>query len=112
MEFEKATSSCATVREIAPLASNAAEATDDDSSIRIQVRHPSQGIAIEIEDQGKGMPSELIGRLERGEPFTTKPNGNGLGVSSAVLWAKENGYGLRFQSEPGQGTRVCVELPR
>jgi signal transduction histidine kinase len=47
------------------------------------------------------------------EPFfTTKPNGNGLGLSicRSVLW--ESDGTLTIQSEPGLGTDVRVVLPQ
>jgi signal transduction histidine kinase len=46
------------------------------------------------------------------EPFfTTKPNGNGLGLSicRSVLWEVDGT--LTIHSEPGNGTRVQVVVP-
>jgi signal transduction histidine kinase len=47
------------------------------------------------------------------EPFfTTKPHGNGLGLSicRSILW--EIGGTLSIQSEPGRGTRVDIVVPQ
>ena len=47
------------------------------------------------------------------EPFfTTKPHGNGLGLSicRSVLWEVDGT--LTIQSEPGNGTRVHVGVPQ
>jgi len=47
------------------------------------------------------------------EPFfTTKPHGNGLGLSicRTVLWEVDGS--LTIQSEPGNGTNVRVLVPQ
>ena len=65
-----------------------------------------------IADQGGGIPPAVAGRVF--EPFfTTKPKhkGTGLGLSVSYGLVRNHGGRLSFESEPGQGTRFCLELP-
>jgi signal transduction histidine kinase len=68
-------------------------------------------VEISIADSGCGIPSEHLSRVL--EPFfTTKPRGNGLGLSicRSVLWEVDGT--LTIQSEPGNGTDVRVLVPQ
>jgi len=70
-------------------------------------------VLIEIADNGKGMPADVLARAF--EPFyTTKPTGQGtgLGLSMAYGFVKQSGGEIVLRSETGQGTSVCVYLPR
>jgi signal transduction histidine kinase len=65
-----------------------------------------------VEDQGCGMPPEVISRIF--EPFyTTKPvgEGTGLGLSISYQIVHSHGGGISVESQPGSGTRFRVELP-
>jgi CheY-like chemotaxis protein len=59
------------------------------------------------------MPAEVIARAF--DPFfTTKPIGvgTGLGLSMIYGFAQQSGGAVRIYSELGQGTNVCIYLPR
>jgi len=74
---------------------------------------PGQYISVCVTDNGTGMPPEVIKRVF--EPFfTTKPigQGTGLGLSMIYGFARQSGGHVRIYSEVGQGTTVCVYLPR
>jgi signal transduction histidine kinase len=67
-------------------------------------------MSITVADTGCGIEPENLGRVY--EPFfTTKTNGNGLGLSicRSILW--EVGGTMSLQSEPRKGTRVVVTVP-
>jgi len=74
---------------------------------------PGQYISICVTDTGTGMTPETIERAF--EPFyTTKPigQGTGLGLSMIYGFARQSGGQVRIYSEVGQGTTVCIYLPR
>ena len=80
----------------------------------VEVRaHPwLDGVAIEVADDGPGIPEELHQRIF--EPFfTTKPigEGTGLGLSICQGIIREHGGRLSVKSAPGQGATFTIELP-
>lgn len=74
---------------------------------------PGQYISVCVTDTGTGMSAEVVERAF--EPFyTTKPigMGTGLGLSMIYGFARQSGGQVRIYSEVGQGTTVCIYLPR
>ncbi|MGU3362025.1 PAS domain-containing protein [Methylobacterium sp. M6A4_1b] len=74
---------------------------------------PGQFLSLCVTDTGIGMTPEVIARAF--DPFfTTKPlgEGTGLGLSMIYGFARQSGGQVRIYSEVGQGTTVCLYLPR
>jgi len=93
------------------LLTNAREAMQHGGRITVEVQSAGGVLEIAIADSGCGIPAENLPRIT--EPFfTTKPHGNGLGLSicRSVLW--EVGGTLTIHSEPGHGTRVHIGVPQ
>jgi signal transduction histidine kinase len=69
-------------------------------------------VAIEVADEGTGIPPEVLGRIK--DPFfTTKRDGGGTGLGLAISdkIAGDHGGRLVFISEPGKGTTVRAIFP-
>jgi len=85
----------------------------DDRAARERDLKPGQYLSLCVSDTGTGMTSDVIAHAF--EPFfTTKPIGlgTGLGLSMIYGFARQSGGQVRIYSEPGQGSMVCIYLPR
>ena len=92
------------------LLTNAREAMPAGGRITVDVRSTGRTVEISFADSGCGISAENLARVL--EPFfTTKPHGSGLGLSicRSILWEVDGTLAIR--SEPGQGTRVDVDVP-
>ena len=85
----------------------------DDAGARKHDMPPGQYLSVCVSDTGTGMSADLMTKVF--EPFfTTKPlgEGTGLGLSMVYGFARQSGGQVRLYSEVGEGTTVCLYLPR
>jgi PAS domain S-box-containing protein len=67
-------------------------------------------VRITIQDNGSGIPPEIMDKIF--DPyFTTKPEGNGLGLAICHAVIKKHDGHIVVQSEVGQGTLFSIYLP-
>jgi signal transduction histidine kinase len=93
------------------LLTNALDALDGQGTIVITTRRAPTGIAVEIEDDGPGVPAELQSRIF--DPFfTTKAvgSGSGLGLDIARRIVRGHRGDITLSSRPGS-TSFTVALP-
>lgn len=89
---------------------NAIEAMPHGGTVTIQTSCEGEMIRVRIQDEGVGIPEELIRNI--GEPFfTTKAEGNGLGLMICHRIMDDHQGHLRIMSQPNRGTTVDIELP-
>jgi PAS domain S-box-containing protein len=93
------------------LIKNAMEAMHDGGEIKIIAASQYEDtIAIDVIDQGQGIPQELISKI--GSPFyTTKETGTGLGMMATQQIIHSHGGTLEITSTEGQGTTIHITLP-
>ncbi len=90
---------------------NAVEAIEENGKIDVILEEDQNNVFIEIHDNGIGIEEERLERI--GVPFyTNKEKGIGLGMTVSNKIITEHKGSLRVESEPGEGTRVYIQLPR
>ena len=92
---------------------NAADAMPDGGKITIRTAaKPDDMIAVEVQDEGKGIPPEHLSKLFT-PFFTTKPVGKGTGLGLAIIYGivKMHRGQINVQSEVGRGTTFTISLP-
>jgi two-component system, NtrC family, sensor histidine kinase HydH len=95
---------------------NACEAMGEQGGeLRVRLRASDEkgrenGVVVEIEDSGPGVPPELKEQIFN--PFvTTKKSGVGLGLAIVSKIVDAHGGSLKLVSEPGHGACFRVEFP-
>lgn len=99
------------------LLSNARDASPEHAAIRIRSEASEHTVELIVEDEGSGIPREIVDHLF--EPFfTTKDPGKGTGLGLALVYSiVEEHYGRITIDSPAdterqRGTRIRVTLPR
>src|SRR2546422_7303828 len=86
---------------------------DGPRTIIVRTRADEGEARLEIADSGPAIPPEIRSKIF--DPFfTTKPEGVGTGLGLSICYgiAREHGGRIWVESEPGQGARFGVTLPR
>jgi Na+/proline symporter/signal transduction histidine kinase len=95
------------------LLTNACDASPAGGEVQLTADEQGDLVVIEVIDRGEGIPQEHQAYIF--EPFfTTKPPGEGTGLGLALAYkiiADLQGT-ISILSEPGEGTRVTIELPK
>ncbi len=94
------------------LLSNAFAAVREKGDVWIRTRRQGDGVEIEIEDNGVGIPAENLKRIF--EPFfTTKPVGQGTGLGLSISYGiiEQHQGKIEVSGAPGGGSVFTVRLP-
>jgi two-component system OmpR family sensor kinase len=97
------------------LLNNARRHTPPGTSVRVGVRQDGSDVLVTVEDDGPGMPPELVAsafeRFTRGDSSRTRESGGaGLGLSLVQAITAAHGGTVTVASRPGR-TRFEVRLP-
>lgn len=109
---------CCTVKLIVqPLLENAiyygVEGMDDEGEIHVTGYRDGDDVCIEVQDNGLGMPEEMVEKLLTENEHVPK-HGSGVGVINVhnrirIRFGEQ--YGLEIESEPDEGTTVRIRIP-
>jgi len=95
---------------------NALQHTSRDTRITILAKEKNEMVEVRFEDQGDGIPSEVLPhvfeRFYRGDPSRNRnTGGTGLGLSICKAIVDTAGGEITIDSTPGLGTTVVLLLP-
>jgi signal transduction histidine kinase len=90
---------------------NACQAMSGQASGTLTVRsHPGDGqVVVEIADTGPGIPADVRGQVFK-PFFTTKREGNGLGLAISARIVAEHGGHIGYRCPPEGGTVFTISL--
>ena len=94
------------------LINNSIDAITDGGEIEMKSYRDGDNVVIDIVDNGRGIPEELLDRIF--EPFfTTKPVGKGTGLGLSVCYGVVHSWGgfIEAISKEGKGTTMRVSIP-
>jgi signal transduction histidine kinase len=102
------------VQVVLNLVVNARQALAQTSGARIEIetREIGDELALEVRDNGPGIPESVLDRVF--DPFFTTrgpDEGTGLGLAIAFDIAREHEGALEVSSSPGHGARFVLRLP-
>lgn len=92
------------------------EYADGDGEIHIRAFREGENMVIEVEDNGPGMPEQVVEQLLNPgiSVSAARPGGSGIGlrnVHQRIQLTFGPAYGLTIRSEPDRGTVVRICLP-
>jgi len=95
------------------LVRNACEATTRRGDrVTIQIQGHAEEVAITVDDQGAGIPPELVANLFQFGVSTKGDRGNGMGLWAVKKLVTRRGGSVTLESAPGKGSRFTVRWPR
>ncbi|MEI8366417.1 MAG: ATP-binding protein [Parachlamydiaceae bacterium] len=90
---------------------NAIQAMPEGGEILITIRESPKHIILSVSDTGTGISEENISKLYT-LFFTTKPEGNGLGLVETQKVVQAHGGTIDVTSTEGKGTTFVIKLPK
>jgi signal transduction histidine kinase len=99
-------------RVLSNLINNAIEAIENSGHITVFLLNADKNIEIRIQDNGKGIPDDILGKLGELGKTHGKPDGLGIGLHHAINAIDNWGGRLDIQSQEGVETTVQITLPK
>jgi signal transduction histidine kinase len=90
---------------------NALEAMDRGGQITVRARSDDEWVVLEVADTGVGISAEKLTRVFDAY-YTTKADGNGLGLLIVLRNLRAHGGRVDVASAPGKGTTVTLRFPQ
>jgi signal transduction histidine kinase len=94
---------------------NGMQAMPNGGSLKVTMRREGQFAAVEVADEGEGIPAEVLPRIFE-LYFTTKPKGSGIGLAMTYRILQLHGGAMEVRSNPDpasaeRGTVFTLRLP-
>lgn len=90
---------------------NALQSSAEQGVVHVSVVATDDRVACVVEDDGPGIPREILGRI--GQPFvTTRATGTGVGLAVVRRVLEASGGELSISDRDPQGARVELRFPR
>ncbi|MBI4403098.1 MAG: HAMP domain-containing histidine kinase [Deltaproteobacteria bacterium] len=99
-------------RALSNLINNAVEAIPERGTVAISIVPHNESVRITVEDDGKGIESEVLSKLGNAGVTHGKEGGSGLGLFHARAAVESWGGKLEVSSIVGKGTTVTITLPK
>jgi two-component system, OmpR family, copper resistance phosphate regulon response regulator CusR len=75
--------------------------------VKVGAQFPGELALIDVQDEGRGIPAELLARIfDLG--FTTTPGSPGLGLAVCKKIVEQHGGEMEVHSKPKEGTRFAI----
>jgi signal transduction histidine kinase len=98
------------------LLSNAIKFTPQGGTISIDMNEMASFIEVSVEDNGIGITSETLQKINRNDYYTAKGTANESGTGLGLMLCKEflmrNGGQMSIESQPGNGSVFSFTLPK
>lgn len=93
------------------LLENALDATPRNGTIKVSEKVLEKDWCLFVEDSGPGLKKHVLDSLDAGVAVTTKPNGNGLGLSHAYSTIKTWLGSITYEQSNLGGAMFKIQLP-
>jgi signal transduction histidine kinase len=100
---------------VAEITQNAFKFSKSGTAVAVDLQEDSDTVTLRVGDAGSGFSAEKMREIGAYMQFDRKRNeqqGMGLGLSIVKRLTELHGGKLVIQSEPGQGSRVSIRLPK
>ena len=97
-------------RVLINLALNGVQAMPNGGKLTITAGKTQDSIVISVQDSGVGIPAENLNRIFN-PFFTTKAQGQGLGLAVCKRLIEAQGGTITVQSEPSKGSTFTIKIP-
>lgn len=96
---------------------NAAKYADPGTTITVRIKDLGDEVAIEVQDEGIGIPADAVDRIGKEPGFRTElsksqAGGIGLGMVYTRRVTEAHGGRIEIASEVGKGSTFCSILPK
>lgn len=99
-------------RSLSNIINNAVEALVENGTVFIRLKAAGENIVISVEDNGSGIPQNILGKVVLENFSYGKEVGSGLGLFYANRLIESYGGTLNISSREGEGTVVTIVLNR